>query len=395
MKQQVTADKLSRVTTFVRLQLPDANVACRDGALTLPTWVRLVHPVIADTQSVVDELGRAERLGFLQHLSLILASGERLAQGHGHAPGWIVQQLPGLAEALVAASAGERVPALTAELYWERNTTHPPLSFTGEPHESFFISAVRTQIALRAMVNQQLRVLVDGDWNPATPEGARMLRAAAAAMEEAHGQYLDFRHGPDGAPLMTPLQFNEMRMWLAPTVIAGQTLAGANAAYIPEMVVTDFLLGTASADYDEYVRSFDQYESPEGRALIARDRNRTSLITILARSLGFSGEEFDQASATQVADRVRSAPTAFSWTLTAFKHLIGEFIGSSGAHVGLVHAYLEKYAADLSPEQLAAMPVKPTQGTGGHSHGHTREIHDMRRQATPFRKFITALKEAA
>jgi hypothetical protein len=395
MNQQITVSKLFRVMTFVRFQLPDANVACRDGVLALSEWLRLLRPVIADAAAEVDELSEEGRLSLLQHLGFILASGERLAQARGHAAGWIVQQLPGIAEALVSASSGERVPALTSELYWERNVSHPPLSFTGEQHEFFFISAVRTQVALRAVVNRQLRTLLDGDWNPATPEGARMLRAAAAAMEEAHGQYLDFRHGADGNPLMTPQQFNEMRMWLVPTVICGQTLAGANAAYIPEMVVTDFLLGTANAEYDEYVRSFDLYESPEGRALIARDRERTSLINVLAQGLGFRPAEFDRASVAQVAERVRSAPTAYAWTLAAFRRLIGEFIGSSGAHVGLVHTHLEKYAAELSPEQLEAMPVKPTHGTGGHSHGHTRQIHDMRRQAAPLRKFLAALREGS
>jgi hypothetical protein len=395
VSHQIVTEKLSQILTYTRHDLPQINVACRDGGLPLTGWTQLLHPIVDGADYVARMLHAEERLLLLQHLGLILASAERHAQAGGHAPGWIVSQLPGLEQALIIASSGTRAPVLTSELYWERNATHPPLSFTGEQHEFFFISAVRTQVALRAMVNSQLRSLLDGDWDPTTPEGARMLRAAAATMEEAHGQYLDFRHGPEGPPLMTPRQFNEMRVWLASTVIRGQTLAGANAAYIPEMVVTDFLLGTASAEYDEYVRSFDQYESPEGRALIACDRDRPSLVTVLAGALGFSAEAFDGASATEVAERVRSAPTAFSWTLAAFKKLIEAFIGSSGAHVGLVHVYLEKYAAELTPEQLEPMPVKPTHGTGGHSHNHTRQIHDMRRKSLGLRKFVAAFKEAA
>jgi hypothetical protein len=222
-----------------------------------------------------------------------------------------------------------------------------------------------------------------------------MLRAAAAAMREAHGQYLDFRHGPEGPPLMTPRQFNEMRAWLAPTVIRGETLAGPKAAYIPEMVVTDFLLGTASADYEEYVRCFDRYQSPGGRDLISRDRNRASLVALLAAALGFSMREFDEASATAVAERVRSAPSAFTWTLEAFKDLTEEFIGSSGAHVGLVHVYLEKYGSGIPAEDIERMPVKPAHAAGCHPHGHTRQIHDMRRKSVRLRKIVGALKAAA
>src|SRR5712691_6436936 len=133
MNQEVTSDRLLlEVLTLVRQQLPPVNVACRDGVLPLSGWVEHVRPPLTGIESVASGLNPEGRLLLLQHLSFVLASGERHAQARGHAPGWIVQQLPGLQEALVSAASGDRVPALTSELYWEANSTHPPLSFTGE-----------------------------------------------------------------------------------------------------------------------------------------------------------------------------------------------------------------------------------------------------------------------
>lgn len=393
MASRIQVQKALEVTKYVSGRLPQANVSCRDKALGLDEWVQVVRPVLGDVAAGAAALEEERRLQVLQSLGFILASGERHSQARGNEPGWIVPQLPGLGEALLAAAATERVPVLTSELYWERNAGCPPLSFTGEPHECFFISAVRTQTALRTVVNQQLRALLDGSWNAVTPEGARMLRAATAAMKEAHGQYLDFRRGPEGGPLMTPAQFNEMRAWLAPTAISGQTYAGANAAYIPEMVVTDFLLGTADTEYGRYVQTFDLYQSPAGKQLISQDRTRTSLTLVIANALGMDGQALDDASVSEVSDRMRQAPAALLWTLDAFKGLIDQFIGSSGAHVGLVHVYLEKYAREMPQEALDQLPVKPTHGTGGHSHDHTRRLHDMRRKCPRIRKLLAAIKE--
>lgn len=387
--------KVQDIIRFVASDLPRLNTACRDGALALHEWVRQVRQAVVDIDDAVPGLDPDERLTLLQALGFIVASGERHAQALRHEPGWIVRLLPGVEPALAAAAASERVPVLTAELYWERNTGWPPLTFTGEDHELFFISAVRTQVELRAAANRQIRALLSQNWTPSTAEGARMLRAAAAAMKESHGQYLDFRRGPQGEPLMTPAQFNEMRVWLAGTRIAGRGYAGANAAYIADMVVTDYLLGTADGDYDTYVRGFAQYQSPQGRECVATDRERRPLVLVLAESLGMSAADVDRATVPQVAERVRLAPAALGWSLAAFKSLVDEFIGASGAHVGLVHVYLEKYRETMSQEEVDRMPVKPTHGTGGNSHDHTRHVHDMRRKAPRIRKLLAALKESS
>ena len=393
MNDQLSQLQLGDLVMFVRNDLPILNRLCRDGSFSLSEWLGRTRVVVSGAESTVHLVDQEGQLLLHQMLGFILASAERHAQANGHEPGWVLRELPGLERSLILASAQQRAPVLTPELYWERNDARPYLSFTREPHELFFISAVRTQVTLRAVANWQLRALLGGGWSPTSAEGAHLLWVAVAAMKEAHGQYFDFRRGPQGTPLMTPAQFNEMRLWLASTIIGGKPLAGANAAYIAEMVVTDFLLGTADAEYDDYVRGFEMYQSPTERQLVAADRARTSMVLLLADSLGLGPAELDRASVEEVANRMRMAPVALCLSFRAFKSLMEEFIACSGTHVGLIHIYLEKYAREIPSDRLAQMPVKPTHGTGGHSHEHTRRLHGMRRGAPRIRKLLMALKE--
>lgn len=386
---------VNEITSYLLNEFPRLNVACRDGRIPLSAWILSMQPVIRGIAAIVDTSDAEGKLKLLQLAGIILASAERHSQALGNPPGRVLLQLPRLEESLIACSTGTRIPALTAEFYWMRNSGHPALSFTGEPHEFFFISAVRTQAALRAVVNNQLRGLLDGGWSLDSAEGARMLRAATSAMHEAHGQYFDFRNGPQRRPLMTPEQFNEMRSWLVPTMIANQEFAGPNAAYIGEMIVTDFLIGTANAAYREYVQKVTKYQSPEERRIVAQDMERQPIVLKLSEALGLGVKELDQATTQEVGERIRLSSPALHWTLRAFKELMDEYVGSSGAHIGLIRVYLEKYAQEISPEQLERMPVKPTRGTGGHSHEHTRQLHDMRRQLPHIRKILTAWRAAS
>jgi hypothetical protein len=65
--------------------------------------------------------------------------------------------------------------------------------------------------------------------------------------------------------------------------------------------------------------------------------------------------------------------------LHAFGHLFEDTGGLTAFHWALIQNYLVKPAARLTPEQRAALPVSPDEGTGKHSHADTMRIRDMRR----------------
>lgn len=386
---------LEDLTSFVRRDLPPLNTSCRDRAAAgLADWIRQVTPALGDIERTTEHLDDGRRFSLLQQLGLILSSGERHAQFAGRPPGWILHRLPGLERSLVIAAGDDRVPALTAELYWERNDGPRPLSFTGEEHELFFISAVRTHVALRSTVNAWIRGIHDGHWRPDSVEAARVMHLAAVTLAEAHGQYQDFHRGPEGGPLMTPAQFNEMRVWLAGTVVNGRRLPGANAAYIAEMAATDYLLGTADAEYDAYTRGFTPYLAPAGRCLLEQDRARVPLVLVLADALGLKESAFDGATSAEIAALIAGAPKTLKYTLLAFKELADEFVGASGTHIGLIHVYLKKYAETLSAQERERMPVNPAMGTGGHAHDATRRLHRMRQNAPRVKKLLRSIRES-
>jgi hypothetical protein len=46
VNQQIMADEVTQLGTFVRQRLPRINVDWRDGRMTRPEWARLVRPKV-------------------------------------------------------------------------------------------------------------------------------------------------------------------------------------------------------------------------------------------------------------------------------------------------------------------------------------------------------------
>jgi hypothetical protein len=368
-------EHLAEVASFVRDDLAALNRSCRGTPAGLNDWLAAVRPILHGVDITADHLGPDQGLVLLQMLGFLVASGERHAQNAGQEPGWVIRQFEGLDRALVVAAQGGRAPALTAELYFKLNDGRNPVAFTDEPHELLFISAVRTQVELRATVNRQLRSVLD-DWRVDTAEGARMLRIATAAMRESRGEFIDLRRGVADSPAMTPECFGEIWAWLTPTVVCGQRLSGPDTGQLADMVATDVLVGTADEQYATYARENGPYQSPEGRYMIAEDLRRPSLVLTLADALGLDPVALDRASCAEVAQRVRRAPQALVMSLDAFTTLVDHHVGASGAHLGLVNTLMP--AGERSRRRQE----------------QTYRLHTMRRKASRVRKLVNAFRQS-
>jgi hypothetical protein len=61
VNQQIMADKVTQLGTFVRQRLPQINVDWRDGRMALPEWARLVRPEVDDVEVAAALLPPRER----------------------------------------------------------------------------------------------------------------------------------------------------------------------------------------------------------------------------------------------------------------------------------------------------------------------------------------------
>lgn len=385
------AEAMTAFTEFMMIRFPRLNCACRDGEISLSTWIDEVAPIVRLVTAAAGEVRPIDREFLLRGGGMIVLSAERHAQPKGFKPGEILPLLPDLANVLSHLAGVRRRPTLTHRGYWLTN--HPPLqlTFTDTSHEKFFISAVQSQTTMRRSVHRLLMPICAGAIHPATSVAARVVNAAAAILEQGQLQYRDFHHGPDGNPGQTAAEFNEMRAWLLKTSVGGKVYGGPNAAYIPEMAATDFILGTADAHYDEYVHGFFPELDVDERNLLMTYAEQPSITDALSAAMGYSDAKvMSTASMNEVAARLTGSPNLLA-TAMAAKALYKAFCGGSGAHVGLINTHLVKYSESITPQQRAALPVDPGEGVGGHGHDHTRRLHDARRTNPSWKNLTGAL----
>jgi hypothetical protein len=74
MNRQLEADKTIKLAMLVSRRLPQINVACHDGRMTLTEWARLARPVVDGVEAAARLLAARGRLLALQHLGFPLAS---------------------------------------------------------------------------------------------------------------------------------------------------------------------------------------------------------------------------------------------------------------------------------------------------------------------------------
>jgi hypothetical protein len=384
-------EAMTRFVHFMMADFPRLNCACRDGELSLNDWIAAVAPVARELAPIVGHVTPQDAELLIRGGGMIVLAGERLAQPRGLVPGEILFQLPGLTDMLILLYDRDGRPALTHKGYWLDNLPPRQITFTDSSHERFFIAAVQAQTAMRQTVNNLLMLICTRAVGINISIASRVVQGAADVMEQAQLQYRDFHHGPGGEPGQTPTEFNEMRVWLTKTRIGGVTYGGPNAAYIPEMAATDFVIGTADNHYAEYVAGFLGELDAEERGLLESYINQPSLIEVISHYLGFAGAStMSLAPMNEVAGRLAESPNLLA-TATAARNLYKAFCGGSGAHVGLINTHLTKYGASLTPEERAALPVDPGKGVGGHGHDHTRSLHDTRRTNPAWKNLTGAI----
>ncbi|WP_343869882.1 hypothetical protein [Dactylosporangium roseum] len=372
---------------------PLLNCACRDGRIALGVWLSTVTPIVDAVASIAGTVGPDDADLLRRGCGMVVLAAERLAQPLGFPPGAILTRLPKLDKVLVGLADPGGRPALSHKGYWLTNVPPVQFTFTGSAYERFFMTAVVSQTIMRQAVHGLLAPVCAGDVRTGgSSVASRLLLAAAAVLDQAQQQFRDFNRGPDGLPGQTPAQFNEMRVWLPKTRIAGKLYGGPNAAYIVDMAGTDFLLGTADEHYERYVQGFVPELDGDERRLLHTYMTTPSVIDALSAAAGYSdAATMSVAPTDEVASRLRSSRNLLA-AGEAARALYRSFCGGSGAHVGLINTHLTQYGAGLTPAERSALPVDPGTGVGGHGHEHTRRLHDTRRTNAAWKNFLVALK---
>ena len=166
-----------------------------------------------------------------------------------------------------------------------------------------------------------------------------------------------------------------MRGWLVRTVIEGEELASANAAWLIDPAITDVLLGTINEPHRAYllheVRSHQRLEDlPRFDDALLHPSVLQQIATALGTDLETLPDLDGRAIAASMSPRLAS-------TVAAFMDSIGEYAIATAAHAQAISEYLVKFPAVTSPPRQ--LPVSTTLGVGGRTHDLTQSLIEMRR----------------
>ena len=374
--------------------LPRLNMGILGGINSVDELVRESRAVLADLDDLgVDALATTPRplaRRCLEVLGFIALSIERHTQAAGSAPGGGLARIPSLEDALaLAGMAAELPPTLGYTGYWLDNGGAAPLTFTGDPQERFFRNMVVAVNDAHSRAVNLLRPVASGELPVVSDDAVWRLTAAAEAEERVHECYRRFRPiGPTAREHFSVAYFRDvMRTFLVMVPIHGVTLHGPNAANIAAQASLDYVVGIVEPFYRRHVEERMRYMSPEERAQVAADMRNPSVLDRLLDVLRLTPADVRNLPIGDLTRRVRDTPGARD-ALAAFsslKHAAGR---ASGAHFGLIVHYLQRGTGCADTN----VPVAPSHGTGGRSHGETQEVMRMRQREPVSTTLVSTLK---
>jgi hypothetical protein len=392
-------DEVVRLERKIRGLLAAFNDAYMDDAMTFGEFRDLLDditsgiPVIADQVAALDD---DWRIRTMTACGFVLGSVEHHAQVEGLAPGEglaLVCGLTGLLRGLAGTHLPPRDTAMTFWIYNERlHGAEGLLRYTGDRGERHFNHAVNVVYKALDLANTASRALIAGEIEFGTAEGLQAVEALSDAIHDYQRAFHSFRHrDEEGQVPVTPTYFyGRFRVMLPKTVIAGRTWNGPNAAWLPPVFSFDTLLGTAQHWYAEYARSNYDYLSVDERSQVEVDIDSASVLDTLATTLGLPAG-LGSVSAAELAARIEAKGEILVATAAVLAETFRTFNKGTRAHLGLVKTHLDDPAKDLTPDQIAKLPVKPDVGTGGGTRDLLGDIAEMRTACVSARALISAV----
>lgn len=376
----------------IRELLPTTNELALTGEISISSWMTSIGSLVAAGPMIPE---RGTELSKLFRLAVLITaqSTARLEQVHDLEPGSMLASMPELVE-LVELVDPEGV-GLTAERYWLDNSTAKPMTFSTCSGEKWFIRAVRWQTTHTVAFNEKLRPICAETSPVAGIDTLRALESAASDMFTIQVLYRDFHRGPDGAPMITPAMFNQMRNWLQPMWVKGKEYAAPNAAFIAQMVSPDLLMGATGPRHRQYMDTFKHLIEESSVWQLEKDASMPTIIEVFALALGYEDtHELEDAPTLEIVERAMQTP-GLAKTMAALSLAHAKYVGASGAHLGLVIKMLVRYDEGLDDAARAKMGVKPDTGVGGNGVEHLRRLHNTRRDIPGFGALQRVLKHLA
>lgn len=344
-------------------EIEQSNIELIDLILPVKAFAQIFHSKFG---MVLPFLAKKQALQILQYFGFCISSIERHLQAEGKLPGSSFKYFQGLEDILLdLGKISNHVPRDSHYTYWLSNQIDGEIiTFTGSDQEKYFNKSVNLTHELFNRSCELIRKLVDKDIPLWSLEAIENLEKIESNYKKVWDQYKGFTLLNKDSNLlnMEPHFFmKRMRTYLTTYPIGGVTYSGPNAANVAAQPRIDYLVGIVNDSYYNIVEQRMLYMHEDEKNNMVIDMQKISLTDLLYFHLH---DEVDNEIKFKI--------------LIAYKKILKATSLLTNLHMGLIHRYLTKAAENLTPEEIAKLPVKPTHGTGGKTHDETAEINLMR-----------------
>lgn len=384
---------LSRTEAWLRYDLTALNAAVEKGEVSPTEFVERVAPLLQETSDtfrpLLPRLPAKVRRRLARNTGFLVGSAERHFQISGRPAGTTWQFVPGAEWFTYELTTSLGLPpAMSIYAYWLDNTDG--YSFTGEPGEVAFGEVVRRWDDNCKAAGDALRPIALGQIQIDSPDSADAIATAAESVEEISSIYEVLRKREDGTYGLTFEVFNRMRNYLCGWRVCGQFSTGPNAANLQSQWSLD-LLGIGMDGYGEIIADRMQFLMPEDREIVYDDMALPSVPERFLDRLSLTRREAVVADVSTIADRILDQPPPYRRALIEYSRFHRAIVKLSAKHWQSIDFILIKSVERITPEELAKLPVPPTQSVGGADHSRPKGIFDMRRNDPVVVKLMAAL----
>jgi hypothetical protein len=250
-------------------------------------------------------------------------------------------------------------------------------TFTGDRNESNFIALTRQSLghlraACRALAKLDLRDLL---------EASRLLEGIDENLRSYHKLLGMFKQrdpaSQDGKETYVSPEFfyHQMRDYFPPLKIGTRIYEPPSAAYSPEIMELDLLLGTVPTGANQQSKRMGQIEA---RLDYLTPEDRKSVVAAIER---FENSDSVLDRLTQQVATAKSADpgkTLLNHVVTLYLGVLNTYGKASFAHWALVKGYLIAPNQAESREQKGLHAVDPELGVSGMTFDEVKDIRDHR-----------------
>ena len=328
----------------------------------------------------------------------VVGSIERHAQMSGDTSGNAKDQLPGIDFLLKTLALLGDLPAPRGDHYtywWTLYSGGRQLTHMGTDGERAFGDAVRgLDQDQRDNALVLLAPIVDGSISVTSKDAVERMRAAVERETLIRDRMLHLWKRAESGERNLPIKTFTvgMRTYLVGYHVDGVLHSGPNAANVAGQVLYDLTLGVLDADYKTDVvptRVALMDSTDRGLVNAALEQEQSVLSRVLAE-LPITALQLGSYSPQMIAGHLTRLPPETIAMLDTFVTLVAEGGKIWGTHQSEINTYLVHPDREVPAEELTALPVPPTHGTGGHTHSETEALMRMRAR----NGIVKAIKDA-